>query len=157
MGLETEVQKAIEKNLSAEVGKVLKERLDKAEKDAAKVAALTSNIDYLNKQITKLTGDVNKHTILNTRESAISSREEAALQQEQKLEVEILKIKLEESEKRADVISSYTSGLVRNTLFRKEIFDSETANAGLPIMDGQGNAHYPLPTQKSHTSTESEE
>jgi len=59
-------------------------------------------------------------------------------EKERDLEVTTLTIKLEESEKRADMVQTFTSGLVRNTIIRKHILDSE--NIDMPMMyDNSGN------------------
>lgn len=153
MSLEKDLSEAISKNLSAEVGLRLQGILRQAESDATLVLNQKATLISRDKTISLLQEKLNAHDTLTERDEALKIREESVNKLEQELEIQILTIKLEESEKRADMISGYTSGLVRNTLMRKNIFDSETANNGMPIMDGNGNAHYPIATEKSHTSS----
>ena len=83
-------------------------------------------------------------------------REKELQEKEIKFEVETLKYQLSAEKDKTETIQSIALGLVRNTEYRKTIFDSENPG-GTPVIDGQGYAHYPLPMNKNYTSSEIKE
>lgn len=149
-----EISEIIEKNLPAQVGAVLKETLAKAESDAAELKECKTTIKLISEQNLKTEGQLRDHNKIDTREASVTVREKAVEKKEVMQEVDVLKIKLEESEKRADIVTDFTKGLVRNTIYRKSILDSENQE-GYP--DANGNMVYPTPTNKSLTETKEEE
>ncbi len=149
-----EIKLIIEKNLPAQVGAVLKETLAKAESDAIAVEEgkkTLANLREFNRSLEKRLSD---HGKLDDRETSVAARERAVKENEVNQEVAVLKIKLEESEKRADAVTGFTTGLVRNTIFRKTVLDSEN-QLGYP--DGNGNWVQPTPVNKDLTETKEKE
>jgi hypothetical protein len=136
MTLEERFSSLIKEELPGKVGSELKEVLIKAEKDAEEILKLESIIredtlkqSQLYEENSKLKAELSSHRSLDTKLVDIEKREKA-------LEVTILKIQLEESNKRADLISSYTTGLVRNVQVRKGIFDGSMTQ--VPVTDNNG-------------------
>ena len=82
---------------------------------------------------------INSHKKLDERASELKSRESALKSKQRNLDISILEIKLEEANKRADVVTQFTSGLVRNTEVRKNYFSNRSWNdvrndpSGYPI------------------------
>lgn len=149
-----EIEEIIKKNLPAQVGEVLKKQLDQAEKDAATVIHQKERIEQQQTEINALSVKLQKHYDLDQREAEIKTRELNVSDKERAIEVFALQIRLEEANKRAELISGFTAALVRNTEFRKTIFDSETQS---PFQDVNGTWHYPSPTSKSHTENKTAE
>jgi hypothetical protein len=146
MTLEEKFSSLIKEELPGKVGSELKEVLIKAEKDAGDIIMLNKRIQEdteflkeLRDENSNLKTQLEQHESLDSKLNALEIREKA-------LEVIVLKIQLEEANKRADVINSYTLGLVRNVEFRRNLFD----NKQLPEQrDVNGYAFYPNSTQNS--------
>ena len=149
-----EIKLIIEKNLPAQVGTVLKEALAKAESDAVALEESKKALVNLKEFNRSIEERLNAHGKLDAREVSVTAREVAVEKKEVRQEVDILTIKLEESEKRADAVTDFTTGLVRNTIFRKSILDSETPGA---YQNPDGSWTYPAATNKSLTETKEKE
>lgn len=131
---ENEIGTLIEKHLPQVHGEMLRNRLEQAAKDAAELERLRGRVKMLEENsvtredmIADLQKELRKHEHLATREEAVEKRERA-------LRVEILEIKLQESERRAEAITNLVGQLVRNTEFRSQAFGSRPAG-----LDGYNN------------------
>jgi HEPN domain-containing protein len=138
--LEQELKDAVAKHLPQAVGEALQARLKQADADAARVESqksllgeLRGQIDELNKQVRAQKDEISKHIALASREAAVDLRERAA-------EVSMLTIKLEAANGNTTFARDVAMGLVRNTDFRRTVFDSEYSST--PI----------IPTGASHQS-----
>lgn len=152
--METEIKAIIEKNLPAQVGDVLKQKLEQAEKDAEKV---NQQAEYLLRDaevIKKLQQQIEGYKSNNLRNATLDTREKELNEQAQNLEVTVLKFQLAVEKEKTEFTKSVALGLVRNTEFKKSIFDSEN-QSGYP--DTNGNWIYPTPIHKSFTETKSAE
>lgn len=149
-----EIREIIEKSLPAQVGAVLKETLAKAESDAIALGKSEKNLDNYREANRSLERKLNAHAHIDDRETSVGAREKAVEKKEVMQEVDILKIKLEESEKRAATVTDFTQGLVRNTIYRKTILDNEN-RAG--YTDLSGNYVEPVTVNKSFKETKEEE
>ena len=149
-----EIQDIIAKSLPAQVGEVLKKRLEQADRDKARVEQLSQELDGKKHECSVLNETIAKHHNLTEREKGIEAREVDVSKREKNIEVIILQSKLEEANKRAELVTGFTHGLVRNVEVRKSIYDSESQ---APFQDSNGNWHYPQPTSKSHTETQTKE
>lgn len=153
--MEKEFQELIKKNLPQHVGEALKERLEQADKDAYALEKVREEVKNLLAQEDVFKETIKEYQKLDERNALLEEREKAITQVEINKEVEKLKYQLEAEKEKTEFTKSVTMGLVRNTEYRKDIFDSETS--GQPYTDGQGYTHYPLPSTKMHTSTEKQE
>ena len=119
--MEQEIKEIITKNLPQHVGDVLKERLNKADK-------LEKEVDYLNKVLAEAQKDI-EHLKEKLQEERNHTYSEQQLktelfrveERERKLEMEILKLKLEESEKRADISTKLVETVFRSPVYRKHV------------------------------------
>jgi hypothetical protein len=152
MELEKELQESIKKNLPQQVGETLKQRLEQADKDAAEVKRLNEKNEELAKNLIQKNVEIEEYRKLDIRNDSLESREKEIETKEKQLEVETLKYQLQAEKDKTTFSQNVAMGLVRNIEYRKSIFDSESG--GQPIIDGQGISHYPVPTYKNHTSTE---
>ncbi len=156
MELEQEFKEIIKKNLPAHVGDVLKERLAQAEQDKKDLESYKEKDRVSMEMIQSLNIYLNsykefdiRNALLETREKEITNRE--TLQRIAELEYQILAEK-----EKTEFTKSVALGLVRNTSYRKNIFDTENPG-GMPIVDGQGYAHYPMSTSKHYNETREED
>ena len=145
-----EIRAIIEKNLPQQVGEVLKQRLEQAEKDSNNVERLKSINENACSEIKELQGEIKKYIQFDDRNRDIDKREKELSENEQAFKCNTLQVKLDEANKRANIVTEFTHGLVRNTIFKKNIFES----ADQPqVQDQYGSNQYVPPI----TSTRNEE
>lgn len=149
MNTELEIQEIIKKNLPQHVGDVLKVRLEQAEKDAKRIIQLESNISQLEESVKKQSVKLNEYELLNDRNSKLNEREVLLNKKQHDLDLEILQQKFENEKDKSDFAKSVALGLVRNTDFRKTVFDSENQQG---YMQGS-NWVQPTPVNKSLNET----
>lgn len=137
MNLEEKFSKLIKEELPGKVGKELQEVLLKAEQDAKSLINLQRKYADLEKLLATtqdsnviLQKELKLHVDLDTKLVKIEEKE-------RNFKITLLETKLEEANKRAEIVKEFTSGLVRNTIFRKQIFDSEDKQ--VPYTDQYGN------------------
>lgn len=156
MTQEQEFQEVIKKNLPQQVGEVLKGRLEQADKDASEVKRLNVLLNKCADDKANLEERIEKYQQFDTRNSLLEAAEKQLETERNKFELEKLSYQLAAEKDKTEFTKSVALGLVRNTEYRKTIFDSENPG-GLPIIDGQGQYHYPISTSKLHTSEEKQE
>lgn len=79
MAIGLDIQTAIEKNLSAEVGEILKRRLEQAESDSKKVIDLRQLVEGLKNQVENLQNQVKSQEAIEQRIAVAQAAERAAL------------------------------------------------------------------------------
>lgn len=145
--LSIEIQEAIDRHLSSQIGSALKERLKKADLDATECARLR---DALDAQTKNYGAEVDKVEELRDALKAhedISSRMLDLERRERDLQLTILKAELASERRITEVISGALAGLVRNVEFRSSVFKSDSV--AIP------NGHYM--TQNSSTGTNTQQ
>jgi predicted RNase H-like nuclease (RuvC/YqgF family) len=140
--MEQEIKDIIAKNLPQHVGDVLKERLNKADK-------LEAEVDYLNRVLSEANKDINnfKEKLEKERQHIYSEQQLKAEwskleERERNLEVEMLKLKLEESQKRADVSTKLVETIFRSPVYRKHV---ENMTLGSYDVQGRYNQTNAVP------------
>jgi hypothetical protein len=154
MSLEQDIRDSISKNLSAEMGAVLKERLEKAEHDEREVVRLKAQVDKdANKYavLLQLNADLQEqlkvHAALDVREVAIATRE-------RNLEITELQVMLKEANARADFTKDVALGLVRNIEYRQSVHVAERGRENLPANPGvNGAVAYPISMDVNRDTT----
>lgn len=155
-GLQDEIRKSVLKHLPQETGVVLTKRLEQADRDADDLKIANINLSDKERVIKQQQEKIRSLEKASSDESVVEARRKSISIRENLLAIEILNIKLEESEKRADISVNFVNSLVRNTMFRKNILDTQD-KGGNPIMDATGYAHYPVPSSRNFQETKSEE
>ena len=156
MGLEKELNEIIKKSLPQHVGETLRERLEQANKDEEENKSLKEELAENYEKISEQRSIIEEYKKFYERNKYLNRREKELEAGLIKLEIETLKYQLETEKEKTDFTKIIALGLVRNTQYKKTIFDTEN-KGGVPMQDGHGNFHYPMPTSKSHTSTEQAE
>lgn len=144
--METEIKAIIEKNLPAQVGDVLKLRLEQAEKDVVKVKQQEEALQSKNVTITGLEKQVADYKKFDERNATLEAREKAVADGERNLKVATLEFQLTAEKEKTQFSKDVALGLVRNTEFRKHIFDSENQQG---YQGANGQWIYPTPVNKS--------
>ncbi len=154
--LEKELLESIKKNLPQQVGDTLKARLEQADRDAEALRIEKESVVALKGEVATLSSTIEQYKQFDERNTLLESREKDLETKEKAVEVETLKYQLQSEKDKTVFSQSVAMGLVRNTEFRKIIFDSENPG-GNPVIDGTGYAHYPSPTSKHYSETRTEE
>lgn len=152
MELEKELQESIKKNLPQQVGEVLKQRLEQADKDARTVKLQEESIEIFKRDIKNLHSEIENYIKFEERNKQLEFREKEIEKRERALDLETLKYQLQAEKDKTIFSQNVAMGLVRNVEYRKNIFDSESG--GQPFIDGNGYTVHPQPTCKNHISTE---
>ena len=126
--LDQDLKEAIGKHLPQAAGELLQERLKQADADAATVVTQKERLDNLLGQVRELEAklrtvneELGKHKALDKREEEISARERNA-------EIAMLRVQLEAANTNTQFAKDVALGLVRNTEYRRSVFDSETTS-----------------------------
>jgi hypothetical protein len=125
MSVEKEIQAAIKKNMPAQVGDNLKVLLAEGEKAKQQAIEWKNEYDDVIKENRDLVKENDELKKLKHTAEALDKREAELNEKERQQEVEMLKVKLEEANSRANMVKEFTSGLVRNTNFRKNYYHTE--------------------------------
>jgi hypothetical protein len=136
--MEKEFKEIIEKNLPAQVGDVLQKRLAKAVEDEQTVKSLNTTLSFRNEEITKLSNRIEEYKKFDERNTQLTAREIAVGVAERNLQVERLKDQLAAEKDKTQFVREVTLGLVRNTEYRKSVFNNENKN----VPDQYGSTRY---------------
>ena len=150
------LQEVLKKNLPQHVGEALRERLEQADRDASELATQKDRVKNLEAKEKDYLNELENYKQFDTRNALLEISKKELETERNILELEKLKYQLQSEKDKTEFTKTVALGLVRNTEYRKTIFDSENLG-GAGVVDGQGNYHYPMPTNKSHTSTETQE
>jgi TolA-binding protein len=131
--MEQEIKEIIAKNLPQHVGDVLKSRLADADRLEYEVVKLESALSSAQKDIEHLKEKLQEERNHTYSEQQLKSELFRVEERERKLEMEILKLKLDESEKRADI-----STRLVETVFRSPVYRKHVENMTLGSYDNQG-------------------
>jgi hypothetical protein len=131
--MEQEIKDIIAKNLPQHVGEVLREKLEQADRDAVGIKRLESKLTEKEDFITDLTNQIFALQRQVKAESVLDERQKNIEDRERNLELEMLKLKLEESEKRNTIGTQLVETVFRSPVYRKHV-----ENMTLSSYDSQG-------------------
>jgi hypothetical protein len=132
--MKTEISEIIKKHLPEQVGELLKKELENFKELRGEHDQSLKDIDQKEKTIHDLRQELEALKCLNLKRKELDVRELEIDDKERNLKVDVLDIKLKESEKRADMAMAFTTGLIRNTLYRENVFGNNTH----VLSDGNG-------------------
>lgn len=119
--MEQEIKDIIAKNLPQHVGEVLREKLEQADRDAVRVKRLESILEEKEEYVNKLENQNREFSARISDGLALQQRERAVEDKERNLELEMLKLKLAESEKRNDIGTRLVETVFRSPVYRKHV------------------------------------
>jgi DNA repair exonuclease SbcCD ATPase subunit len=131
--MEQEIKDIIAKNLPQHVGEVLREKLEQADRDAVGIKRLESKLTEKEDLITDLTNQIFTLQRQVKAESVLDERQKNLEDRERNLELEMLKLKLAESEKRNDI-----GNRLVETVFRSPVYRKQVENMTFSSYDNQG-------------------
>lgn len=146
--MEQEIKDIIAKNLPQHVGEVIRERLNKADEDAAQVDKLYKTLAQKEEALSDLSIENAKLVSMLDRQVDIEERERKVREREINFELEITKLKLDAAEKKTDMMS----GII-NTVFRSPVYRKHIDNMSLSSYDSMGrmNVTNAVPTNISES------
>jgi hypothetical protein len=134
MAMEDDIKLAIDRDLPCQVGKVLRERLLHAEKDAARVAFLTDQLHAKERLLAKEKADLEAARATLARHDELSKRLAEVAERERNALIFELKANLAAQERVNQLQDKILLGLVRNVEYRTTL--SETKNLVVPGANG---------------------
>lgn len=157
--LNEKLQKAIEESIPKELGEALQKRfseLEKIEQDYMDIKSLYNNQSKdLEKTKKERDGAIRDLTIKNDLLKSIKKREDDIFEREIKAEVNELKYKLEESDKRATELHGIVQTVFKSPVYRKSY--NIVGGSQLAGNDQYGNPIYNNVGDKNGDVTKSEE
>lgn len=148
MAIEADIRKAIEANLSAEVGGVLKARLEQADKDSHEVENLRKRCITLDGIIEDKNSHLQKHTDIAVREKALADREASVTKRE--LAAQLNEFKVEAANDKCKAVFDLASLAFRNPKF----VHSESHNTNRQIPDQYGGTRSVCDTGSKTVTSE---
>jgi len=151
--MEKEIQEIIEKNLPAQVGDVLKKRLDQADTLEARVKLLESEISTARKFSNDLTAENAELKEKMEFHASIDERKSEVLDRENRQGIFEAKLKATEAENRANEISGFVQMVFKSPVFRKSYMHDSMNTMTVPAhYDQAGNyvndKETPLPPEE---------
>jgi len=150
--LEEEIRLAIEKNIPAQVGDVLRQRLEQAEKDAVKVKQQEEALQNKNAAITKLEKQLAEYKTCDERNAKLQEREKKIAEEEINLKVTKLEYELIAEKSKSDFAERVALGLVRNVEYKKAIME----NVSKPLIDNYGSTTFRSETNNTDVKESAE-
>lgn len=146
-----EMQEAIKKNLPLQVGEELKKLIEQSKIDAARVKQLTIENTNLHSNINSLNNKLSEYAKLDERNAGLEAREKKVIEDERDIKFKTLEYQLNSEKEKTQFAKEVALGLVRNTEYRRTLYDSTTSPDG---KDQYGNSTYSNKTQNSEEKTE---
>ncbi len=123
--MEQEIKDIIAKNMPEQVGAILKQKLEKADNDAHDIEVLRDRLDERFNEIVSLKRQVEDLKSRIKDEMNIEAWTQTLKDREANLELEILKIRLEEAEKRNSIGERLVEQVFRSPVYRKYVESRE--------------------------------
>lgn len=149
--LNKKIEDAIKDSMPSKVGDELKKLLEQGKNDAAKVIQLTNQNIYLSRTIDLLNNKINDYAKLDQRNATLEAREKKVAEDERQIELKTLQYQLEAEKSKTEFTKNVALGLVRNTEYRRKLFDNINEPSG---KDQYGNQVYHNKSQSSDETNE---
>lgn len=146
--LKAQLNELIEKNLPKQLGETLQKRLAELEKKEQELITVKANYDTLISSFSRLEEDLRNRKTQEQILVEIQKKQEDLELRERNLKIELLNVKLEEANKRADVSERLVTYVFKNPTY-KTVEQHFGNTPVMPAMDKYGSQVYPVshPTQ----------
>ncbi len=121
--MEAEIKKIIEENLPAQVGDVLKKRLEQADRDVDTIKTLETNLKKRTGELKEANKEIETLRERWLRDDELKQRDETLTKRENKINVFQAELRAQEAQNRADEIFSLVDSVFKNPRIRKSIFN----------------------------------
>lgn len=130
--LSQEMQDLIRNNLPEQVGQVLRQRLEQAERDVILVAAQAHDISELRARLAEATKQLASQEQMSKSADVLAKREASVQARERDVEVFETRLQVAESEKRAQLAKEFVSLVFRSPVYTR----STWGNRQVPLPNG---------------------
>lgn len=151
--LQKDLEEAIKKNLSSEVGELLRKELEQAEHNKQMIVVLEKQIKDFRQELLAVINERDNYRKMSLTTKELDEKERLLAKERFELDLTILKEQLKSETEKTNFAKEVALGLVRNTSYRKQIYDSENQ---APYSNGN-HMVYPTPVHKHYTETKHEE
>jgi hypothetical protein len=151
MDIQQDIQDAIAKQLPAQVGEVLRVRLEQAEKDAALVKSQKARIDELLRDTQRASNMIDARDAQLKRAGDLDARSADLDTRERNIKLTLLEGQLAAETSKTAFAKEVALGLVRNVEYRHSVF--ENSNKQVPTMPGAYTMSQSESSNKTDTST----
>jgi hypothetical protein len=127
--MEAEFKAIIEKQLPAQVGKVLQERLAKADQDEKSLKEYINLCEQRYQTIQDQERKIKEYQAFDSRNAGLEAREKAVADAERNLKVKELEYQLNTEKEKSSFCMDVTRTLVKNVEYKKSIMDSDWVSA----------------------------
>ncbi len=152
MDIAKDISDAIEKQLPAAVGEVLRARLEQADKDAKLAATQKDRIAELLRENTQLQNRVDARDAQLKAHGDLAKRETELAERERNLRVTMLEGQLAAAHDKTKFAQDVALGLVRNVEYRHSVFANSTKQVAMPPGGGYTQS---MPESSNTTDTSS--
>lgn len=154
--LEAELKDLIAKHLPQQVGEALKQRLADADRDKSLLVNTTKDLEQAKKQLEDAQWQVRRAGNLDTREKELRVLELQLESEKRALDLTVTQIRLEQAEKRADMVMEFTRVLVKSPEVKTSVFGTNGAVGGIVRNNGYDSVQS-VPSPVSYTETKTTE
>lgn len=151
MDIAKDIQDAIEKQLPAAVGEVLRVRLEQADKDAKERKILETRNAEQRREIQQLESRVTTRDIELKRAGDLDARTTELDTRERNMKIATLEIQLAAEVSKTAFAREVALGLVRNVEYRHSVFENQ--NRQVPQQPGMYTQSVTESSNKTDTST----
>lgn len=142
---------SIEKNLPAQIGEVLRKRLQQAEIDAKKVTSLTEDVKYYQETLDAVNKKLVSQQELERKEENVAAKLLDLDTRERNIKIQILETQLTEANKRADISKELVTLVFKNPTYKTTEFNS--INKNVPYNTSGYTQYNNESTSESKTTT----
>lgn len=128
--MKEEIQSIINKNLPAEVGEILRKRLEHADKDAAELKEVKQAWERSKDRVINLESILSKHADLDSKASELRAKEKELATRESNQKVFEAELKCAEAEKRANELSTVVMQVFKSPVYRKQSSGTTALSTG---------------------------
>lgn len=150
--MEKEISEIIEKNLPAQVGDVLRKRLQQADEYEGLIKLQVESIKIKDELIEKQDAEIRAYKRFDDRNAVLDQKEKDVSNAQIELRIKTLEYQLDSEKDKTNFSKDVALGLVRNLEYRKSMVGSESQNG---YTDSSGRWVQPGGSNKSNEETTS--
>ena len=155
MALEHDLQDAIKKNLSAEVGEVLRKRLEQAEKDARDLVTTKADLADAKARLRQEETLDSQRAEIKGEEAKLAAKEAAIIEREREIrhKEEMAALRLTIADQRANDLKEITRTVFRSPTFQRTVNVNESVPLTNPNNPGYQTGSAMASKQTTETSS----
>lgn len=125
--MDEQIKEIIERQLPAQVGEVLRKRLEQAELDAHDLATVKGQRDSYKAERDQKQATIDRLDLNLKKHGELAAREEAVTKREQAIDLEIAKARAENAERSKGDLFNLVGLVFKNQIVKEEVFGGRSA------------------------------